>query len=209
MVGPYGKSSPLPGRAADILTFWFGDDPTLPVTPERRRLWFGGAPEIDREITSRFADDLQQASAGNYSGWSQTSRSALALLLLFDQFPRNIYRGSGEAYSYDPGARKICLDGLSTGSDTELDILERAFFYLPLEHSEDLALQDRSVALYQKLLDEAPDEHAETCRGFLDYALRHREIIERFGHFPHRNQALGRPSTREEDAFLTQPGSSF
>jgi len=199
----------LPDRAESILTFWFGTDPTRPVSPERRRIWFGGAPETDRQIRDRFLEDLSRASSGACSEWPRTPRGALAMLLLFDQFPRNIFRGTPEAYAFDPGARKICLEGLSEGIDGDLEIVERAFFYLPLEHSEDLALQDRSVALFQKLLDEAGPDLAETCRGFLDYALRHREIIERFGRFPHRNQVLGRTSTEKEKIFLTQPGSSF
>lgn len=194
----------------EILDFWFGNlKEGKPVPPARFDLWFGGAEATDRQIGERFAVDVELAAAGSYDAWSRTARGSLALILLLDQFPRNIYRGSSRAYAFDEKARHLCLAGLAAGQDRRLVTVERAFFYLPLEHAEDLALQQRSVAAFGELLQQSPAPLAEACRGFLDYAERHRAIIARFGRFPHRNAPLGRLSTAEEEAFLREPGSSF
>jgi uncharacterized protein (DUF924 family) len=193
-----------------VLDFWFGGlMEGEPVPPERFNLWFGGARTTDRQIRERFAADVERAGAGEYDGWRVFPRGTLALLILLDQFPRNIYRGSPRAYDFDGRARELCLAGLDEGQDRELNTVQRAFFYLPLEHAEDIALQQRSEAAFAELLRQAPGPLRETCRNFLDYAERHRAIIERFGRFPHRNSPLSRPSTAEEAAFLREPGSSF
>lgn len=194
----------------DLLDFWFGGlREGEPVPAERFRLWFGGAAATDRQIRERFAADVERAAAGAYDSWRASPRGALALIILFDQFPRNIHRGSPRAYALDDKACALCLAGLDAGQDRELITVERAFFYLPLEHAEDRALQQRSVASFAELLRQSPAALREVCRGFLDYAERHRAIIERFGRFPHRNVPLSRPSTAEEASFLREPGSSF
>jgi uncharacterized protein (DUF924 family) len=194
----------------DVLDFWFGGlREGEPVPPERFALWFGGAGTTDRQIRERFAADVERAGAGGYDGWRAFPRGTLALLILLDQFPRNIHRGYPRAYAFDGKARELCLAGLDEGEDRALNTVQRAFFYLPLEHAEDIALQQRSVAAFAELLRQAPAPLRETCRNFLDYAERHRAIIERFGRFPHRNSALSRPSTAEEETFLREPGSSF
>jgi uncharacterized protein (DUF924 family) len=194
----------------DVLDFWFGGlREGEPVPPERFALWFGGAGTTDRQIRERFAADVERAGAGGYDGWRTFPRGTLALLILLDQFPRNIHRGYPRAYAFDGKARELCLAGLDEGQDRALNTVQRAFFYLPLEHAEDIALQQRSVAAFAELLRQAPAPLRETCRNFLDYAERHRAIIERFGRFPHRNSALSRPSTAEEETFLREPGSSF
>jgi uncharacterized protein (DUF924 family) len=194
----------------DVLDFWFGGlREGEPVPPERFALWFGGAGTTDRQIRERFAADVEQAGAGGYDGWRAFPRGTVALLILLDQFPRNIHRGSPRAYAFDGKACELCLAGLDEGQDRALNTVQRAFFYLPLEHAEDIALQQRSVAAFAELLRQAPDPLRETCRNFLDYAERHRAIIERFGRFPHRNLSLSRPSTAEEETFLREPGSSF
>jgi uncharacterized protein (DUF924 family) len=194
----------------DVLDFWFGGiREGEPVPPERFALWFGGAGTTDRQIRERFAADVERAGAGGYDVWRVSPRGTLALLILLDQFPRNIYRGSARAYAFDGKARELCLAGLDEGQDRALNTFPRAFFYLPLEHAEDIDLQQRSVAAFAELLLQAPDPLRETCRNFLDYAERHRAIIQRFGRFPHRNSSLARPSTAEEEAFLREPGSSF
>jgi len=193
-----------------VLDFWFGrlrEGDAVP--PERFRLWFGGEARTDRLIAERFAGAVDRAAVGKCEQWRATPRGTLALLLVLDQFPRNIYRGSARAYGLDPMARAICLEGLEAGLDRRMQTVERAFFYLPLEHAEDPRLQERSVAAFSGLLQEAPEPLREMCRGFLDYALRHRAIILRFGRFPHRNAVLGRRSSPEEEAFLRQPGSTF
>ncbi len=194
----------------DVLEFWFGGLNEGELVPsERFDLWFGGAGTIDQQIRNCFADEVERAGEGAYDGWSVAPRGTLALLILLDQFPRNIFRGSPRAYAFDEKARDLCLRGLAAGQDRELITVERAFFYLPLEHAEDSVLQQLSVTAFTDLLSQAPDPLKETCRSFLDYAKRHRTIIERFGRFPHRNTSLSRPSTAGEEAFLREPGSSF
>ncbi len=197
-------------RSEKILRFWFGGlDPEGPLPRERLDLWFGGAAETDRLIRARFGEDVERAAAGEYLHWEQTPRCSLALILLLDQFTRNIHRDTPLAYASDGVARRICLQGLERGWDRELAWVERAFYYLPLEHAEESALQERSVALFRALAAEAPPLLREPAASFLDYAERHREVIARFGRFPHRNKTLGRPSSPEEEEFLRRPGSSF
>ncbi len=197
-------------RIESILEFWFAATPPAgPLPAERQELWFGGAEATDRLIRGRFAEDVQRAQSGEYDQWRQSPHGALALILLLDQFTRNMFRHSPAAYASDEKALRLCRAGLAQGQDQNLSILQRAFFYLPLEHAEEPQAQALSVALFAELLAQAPVGLKAACRGFLDYAERHREIIERFGRFPHRNQTLGRPSTAEEEEFLRQPGSSF
>ena len=194
----------------DVLTFWFGGlNEGEPVPSGRFDLWFGGAGTTDLQIRDCFAAEVDRAGRGAYDAWSVSPRGSLALIILLDQFPRNIFRGSPRAYAFDEKARDFCLRGMAAGQDRELITVERAFFYLPLEHAEDSALQQLSVAAFAKLFREAPDSLKETCRGFLDYAERHRAVIDRFGRFPHRNMSLSRTSTAEEEAFLREPGSTF
>jgi uncharacterized protein (DUF924 family) len=131
------------------------------------------------------------------------------LILLLDQLPRAIHRGTPAAFGQDAKARKLAEQGLESGADKLLRPIECLFFYLPLEHSEVLADQDRSVELFRELAASVPEAYRETFAAFIDYAVRHRNVIAEFGRFPHRNQILGRESTPEEKAFLEQPGSSF
>lgn len=196
-------------RAEEILRFWFGTNPEAEATAQRRRLWFGGEEATDRLIRDCFAVDVRRAAGGEYASWRHSARGTLALILLLDQFTRNIFRGSAAAYAEDEKARTLCLAGLEKGLDRRLGTVERAFFYLPLEHAEDRQLQQRSVQAFAALRNEAPPALRELCASFYDYALRHQEIIERFGRFPHRNAPLNRASSTEEEAFLQQPGSSF
>jgi uncharacterized protein (DUF924 family) len=131
------------------------------------------------------------------------------MVVVLDQFPRNIYRGQPRAFAYDDKALAITLEGIGQAVDRRLGLHERAFFYLPLEHSESLEIQDRSVERYASLVLSQPLEQREPARNYLNYAWQHYEIIKRFGRYPHRNAILGRPSTPEESEFLQQPGSSF
>jgi uncharacterized protein (DUF924 family) len=193
-----------------ILEFWFGTFPVAgPVPPERLRFWFGGEAQTDRQISDLFRDDVRLAMSGEYDQWAQTPKGTLALIILLDQFPRNMYRHTPAAYASDAKAVALCLAGLTKGQDRDLSVLERAFFYLPLEHTENLELQERSVRVFSHLSVDCPEDLREHCRVFLDYAVRHRDIIARFGRFPHRNKTLGRSSTPEEEDFLKEPGSSF
>ena len=196
-------------KAQDILDFWFGPDPLgagqlLP----RLRLWFGGEdpPEVlqlrDETIATRFGDHVDAAARGALDHWAGSPHRLLALILLLDQFPRHVFRGKARAYSHDARALALSMEGLQTGADAALAPAERLFFYLPLQHAESLAVQDESIAAYRRLLQEAPPAHARLFEGCLQFAEQHREVVRRFGRFPHRNAPLGRRSSPEELAFL-------
>jgi uncharacterized protein (DUF924 family) len=195
--------------AREVLDFWFGPPIAGPPSAERLRFWFAGEAQSDQLIRERFAVAVEQARAGHFQDWTSTPLGALALILLLDQFPRNIYRHSPLAYAADAQALRVCCDLMAKGHDRQLSLIERAFAYLPLEHAEDLHLQERSVEAFRGLLAEASAEWRQVTESFHDYAVRHRDVIARFGRFPHRNQVLGRLSTPEEEAFLKEPGSSF
>jgi len=193
-----------------IRSFWFGFDPDDAVTAQQRsKLWWSKNPEIDQEIRQRFAPYVEAVACHELDAWANRAGGLLALILLIDQFPRSMYRNSPKAFEYDTLAQQWSLNGIEHGLDKKLRPIERVFFYLPFEHSEDAAHQDLSVKLFTRLYQEVPPEHMDIFRGFLTFALRHRRIIERFGRFPHRNNALGRMSTSEEIDFLQTPGSSF
>ncbi|MDB5839899.1 MAG: hypothetical protein JWQ23_1851 [Herminiimonas sp.] len=193
-----------------ILTFWFGTQPDDGlVARQQAKLWWSKNPESDQEIRNRYELLVEQAGRGELDEWAIRPRSLLALILLTDQFPRNIFRNAPKAFQFDPIARRLCLAGLEQGLDLLLRPIERVFFYLPLEHAESLSLQDRSVELYISLCRQVPPTQLDVFNGYLDYALRHRHVIERFGRFPHRNSILNRQSTVEERQFLAEPGSSF
>ena len=197
-------------RALEILTFWFGDlDEHGHVKQSRAALWWKGAEETDRLLRDRFADDLARGAEGQRDHWAEHARGRLALIITLDQFPRSMFRGTPRAFAADARARELCLQGLARDQHRELGLSERVFFYMPLEHAEDRDLQRRSVELFEELLADAPGHLGEPYEAYLDYAVRHRDIVERFGRFPHRNAILGRASTAEELAFLEQPGSSF
>jgi uncharacterized protein (DUF924 family) len=198
-------SSPIHPRANAILDFWFGD-PTLPNSDygQQRQVWFKKDVDFDATIRHQFLADYEQASQGQFDTWGQTPRSCLALILLLDQVPRNIFRGSSQSFATDPQALEVSRQGLALQWDRQLIPVERIFFYLPFEHSEDLADQNCSLRLFQSLVQDHPE--LDTT---LDYAKRHRAVIQQFGRFPHRNDILHRASTPEEQEFLKQPGSSF
>jgi uncharacterized protein (DUF924 family) len=194
----------------ELLEFWFGDDPDdAAVAEARAELWWGHRQETDELLQARFGAAASAAAAGALDHWTGSPRGRLALILLLDQLPRAIHRGTPAAFEQDTEARRVAEKGLESGADKLLRPIERLFFYLPFEHSEDLADQDRSAALFRDLSASVPEAHRVTFAGFVDYAVRHREVIARFGRFPHRNAILGRESTPEEKAFLEEPGSSF
>jgi uncharacterized protein (DUF924 family) len=193
-----------------LLDFWFGDDADDAATAERQApLWWKKNPELDERCRALFLPQVEAAAAGGLPDWAATARGRLALILLTDQLPRNLYRGSARAFASDPLAQRYCLERLDSGADRSLRPVERVFFYLPLEHAESLALQERSVALFGALAEAVPAAARKWFDGYRDYALRHRDIVARFGRFPHRNAALGRATTAEEADFLRTPGSSF
>jgi len=197
-------------RAATILEFWFGrlDAAGLPDQRVERR-WFNADDAFDAEVRARFEPDLRNAAAGRLTRWERDPRSALALVILFDQFPRNMYRGKPRAFLFDEHARAVAGRAVGRGLDARLQPIERVFLYMPFEHSEDAADQTESVRLFRQLADAVPEEQRERFRGYLGYALQHREVIDRFGRFPHRNEVLGRASTLQETAFLEEGASTW
>lgn len=193
-----------------ILEFWFGSDPNDgAVAKEKSALWWSKNPQTDDEIRERFENCVRRAAAGELSDWQASPRGRLALIVLTDQFRRNIYRDSPEAFAQDAQALAWSLEGIAQAMDLKLRPIERVFFYLPLEHAESLDLQERSVRQFRHLIDEVSDDQKKIFAEYLDFAVRHRDIIARFGRFPHRNRILDRTSTDDESAFLSQPGSRF
>jgi uncharacterized protein (DUF924 family) len=196
--------------AESIVAFWFGNDPDdRAVVEQQSSLWWVKNEETDREIRRRFLAGLEAAAAGELDAWRATPHGTLSLILLTDQFSRNMFRGSARSFATDPLARSWAEAAIDFRQDIELRLVERVFVYLPFEHSESLADQRRSVELYRSLLEQADSELEGPFRQYLDFAIAHRDIVERFGRFPHRNRILRRESSPEEIAFLEQPGSAF
>ena len=194
----------------DLMEFWFGvESDDAAVAENQAELWWGHRTETDELLQARFGAAASAAAAGVFDHWTGSPRGRLALLLLLDQLPRAIHRATPAAFAQDARAREVAEQGLDSGADRLLRPIERLFFYLPFEHSEDLADQDRSVELFRELVTSVPTAQRETFAAFVDYAARHRAVIARFGRFPHRNLILGRESTPEEKTFLEQPGSAF
>jgi uncharacterized protein (DUF924 family) len=189
--------------------YWFGGTADDEAGQRQSKLWWGKHARLDAELTERFGSLVAAARSGKLEQWNDSAQGRLALILLTDQLPRNVFRGTPDAFASDPQARQLCLAGLERGDDSVLKPIERVFFYLPLEHSESMRDQEHAVRLYTALFQAVPQSVIEQYRGFLTYALRHRRVIERFGRFPHRNAILGRQSSPEEVAFLAEPGSSF
>ena len=185
----------------EVVDFWFTE-----LSPKE---WFKGGDSVDKAIADRFSETVDAVYSGQHDDWLDTAEGRLAAILTLDQFPRNLYRREPRSFSYDDKALKWCLDGIAKGVDLELKPIQRVFFYLPLEHSEEMENQDLSLEKFAKLVTSVDLDEREQYRGFLNYAWRHYEIIKRFGRYPHRNDVLGRESTGKELNFLEQPGSSF
>ena len=198
---------------ATIHAFWFGatadEDDEPDIVACQSALWWKKQPEVDAEIRLRFAPLVARAAVGELDDWLARPRGRLALILLTDQFPRNIWRGQAAAFAFDVLALRWTKEVLARGLEGELRPIERVFLYLPLEHSENLADQRESVRLFDALAAAVEPALRTAFAGYLDYARRHLEIIERFGRFPHRNAALGRETSPAEAEFLRQPGSRF
>jgi uncharacterized protein (DUF924 family) len=181
------------GRIDEILLFWFGDG----SDPELERRWFTQDAAFDEACRAGFFADQERAGAGALDSWQQTPAGALALILLLDQFPRNIFRGSPGAFATDAKARATAKAALARGFDLTLPAAYRPFLYLPFQHSENLADQEESVRLFHQLAAQEP-----TMAGHVQYAEHHLDVIRRFGRFPHRNAVLRRASTPQEMEFL-------
>lgn len=186
-----------------VLDFWFGP-PTDPAHTQSRPQWFRKDPAFDADISRRFGALIDEALRGGLQDWSATPEGTLARILVLDQFTRNTGRDTPRAFAGDAQALALARALVASGADRTLTGVQRQFAYLPFEHSESLADQDTSIRLFAQLGQDEP-----ALAGLLEWAERHRVIVARFGRFPHRNAALGRPSTPEEAAFLLQPGSGF
>jgi uncharacterized protein (DUF924 family) len=201
-------------RVADpeeLLEFWFADAATgsSEAVERRNRVWFSGGAPFDRECSDRFAATLAAAASGELDDWTESPRGRLAVIVLLDQLSRNIYRGTAAAFRHDDRALTVCREGIERGHYKRLSPIERSFFYLPLEHAEDRDAQALSVRQLEVLVEEGPEELREQLEANADYARRHRDIIERFGRFPHRNAVLGRSSSPDEQAYLADDAPRF
>jgi len=183
--------------AADILDFWFGD------RAGARDVWFRKDAAFDDMIRARFGAAVDAAVGGAFAEWTAHPAGALAVVLLVDQFTRNLFRDTARMFSGDARALAVAESAVAAGFDRALAPLERWFLYMPFEHAEDLAAQDRSIALFTRLVDETG------LAAPLEWAEKHATVVRRFGRYPHRNAMLGRPSTPDEVAFLAEPGSRF
>lgn len=192
-------------RSEEVLEFWFGTAaPDEPPGPDKFRLWFQGGEEVDRQIRERFGDDVERARRGDLEQWAETPRGRLALIILLDQFSRNLHRGSAAAFANDSAALKLTLEGLASGHDAALSCVEQLFFVLPLEHAEDIAMQNRMLAYLDDWAKRLPAALTSIAKGVQDFAQEHHRVIARFGRFPTRNEALGRTSTPEEAAHVLE-----
>ena len=195
----------------DLLDFWFDVDPSNAESLEQQyRRWFASTPEEDHALEQRFGSLARAAAAGELDPCSGSPQGRLALILLLDQFPRNLWRGQAEAFAHDEKALALCLGGIDEGMPGKLSAIERVFFLLPLQHAESMAAQDLSIHMYRELCNEpAPEPLADALGNVADYAVAHQRIVQRFGRFPHRNEALDRESTEEELEYLQSGGARF
>lgn len=191
----------MPTAAGYVLDFWFAEANAV--------RWFAVDAAFDEDIRECFGHATAAAADGQLDDWTATPPGWLALLILLDQCPRNLYRGDPRAWAQDVKAQRMVLSGIARGDDRRLSPLQRVFAYMPLEHAENMDLQQISVEQFGALCKEVPREQRGRFEGFFDYARRHCEVIARFGRFPHRNAALGRTSRPEELLYLVQPGAGF
>ena len=197
-------------RIEAILAFWFKEhELSAPQIDRRMDIWFGEDPVFDHEIEKEFADDVDLASKSKLDHWAAEPHGRLALILLIDQFRRNIYRNTAKAFSKDRLALKLCVEGAVEKKDKGLTPIQRVFFYMPLQHAESAKVQAKSVALYNRLAESVSPTDQETFLTVAQFAELHKDIIDQFGRFPHRNKLLGRANTPEEDEYLAGDSPDF
>lgn len=197
-------------RIEAILAFWFKEhELSAPQIDRRMDIWFGEDPVFDHELEKEFADEVELASEGKLDHWAAEPHGRLALILLIDQFRRNIYRNSAKAFSKDRLALKLCVEGAVEKKDKGLTPIQRVFFYMPLQHAESAKVQAKSVALYNRLAESVSPTDQETFLTVAQFAELHKDIIDQFGRFPHRNKLLGRENTPEEDEYLAGDSPDF
>jgi uncharacterized protein (DUF924 family) len=194
--------------------YWFGPLRDGFPVEDRNALWFRGGARVDAEIRARFAEPVERAVAGGFAEWEGNADGEAALVLLLDQFPRNLWRRTARAFAGDARAQRIVRAAVSAGRDQQLPLVKRLFFYMPLEHSEQLADHNLCVSLFEQMVaspevERAGPQAAATVASMLDFAVRHRAIIEKFGRYPYRNAVLGRANTKAEQEWLDAGGERF
>ena len=193
----------------EVLSLWFRErDHDTPGVDARMNFWFGEDPELDIQIRHRFGNLIKAATQGELDHWATDAEGRLALIIVLDQFRRNVYRGKPEAFSHDREALKLCVEGAIKGHDKALPPLHRAFFYMPMQHVESRKVQEKSVAVFRDLANGVSGTEQDTFHLFADFAELHRDIVAQFGRFPHRNVILGRESTAVEREYL-EDGPTF
>ena len=199
----------------EIIDFWFdttqghSELSDVAINQQQSSLWWQKNEQLDTSIRQRFQPTLKALLRGQYNDWLTDAEGRLAAIIVLDQFSRNMYRNSALSFTQDSLALHWCLEGIRSGQDQLLRPIQRVFFYMPLEHAESPQMQALCAEKFQQLKDDAPESFRSAADDFIGFARRHQEIIDRFGHFPHRNAMLGRETTAEEKDFLQQPGSSF
>ncbi|MCP5091346.1 MAG: DUF924 domain-containing protein [Gammaproteobacteria bacterium] len=197
-------------RIDAVLAFWFKEhELSAPQIDRRMDIWFSEDPVFDHEIEKEFADEIAKASKGQLDHWTSKSQGRLALIILIDQFRRNIHRNTAKAFSKDQLALKLCVQGAMEKADRELTPIQKVFFYMPLQHAESRKVQAKSVELYRRLAETVSPTLRETFMTVAQFAELHKDIIDRFGRFPHRNQLLNRENTPEEDEYLAGDAPDF
>jgi uncharacterized protein (DUF924 family) len=192
-----------------IYDYWFGQIKNGTTLEKRNTLWFGAKAETDHYILAHFESLLNDAFKGYLDEWTRSPKGSMALIILLDQFPLNMYRKQAKAYSFESKALEVCNHGLSLNYHKKLSFIENIFYYLPLEHSESADHQTKSVELYTQLASEADSAHKEHAQNALNYAKSHQAIIKQFSRFPHRNNVLNRNTTPEENILLENPSNRF
>ena len=197
-------------RIDKILAFWFKEQElSAPQIDRRMDIWFGEDEVFDLECKKEFADDVEMASDGALDHWAHQPRGRLALILLLDQFRRNIYRNTAAAFAKDRVALKLCVEGARDKKDQGLTAIQKAFFYMPLQHAESLKVQEKGVQIFRRLAEAVSPTYRETFETMATFAELHHDIIEQFGRFPHRNELLGRDNTAEEAEYLAGDSPDF
>jgi len=193
-----------------VLDFWFCDSELdSPQLDSRMDRWFGANDELDEQIRQEFGELIEMASSDQLDTWTQTPQGRLALIILLDQFRRNIYRGTVDAYTHDKKALRFAIEGTMAGDHKQLSSVQRMFFFMPLQHAESLKIQEKSVSIFNALARAVPGTLHETFLAAAQFAELHRDIVAEFGRFPHRNAVLGRPNSSSETDYLSSDGPTF
>ncbi|CAH0533170.1 hypothetical protein VST7929_01032 [Vibrio stylophorae] len=192
-----------------VLDYWFGELNGEITKDDQMQKWFAADSDLDDEIRQRFQTLVSAAGSGHLADWAQSPKGTLALIILLDQFPRNLYRGLSAAFRFDAMALAYCRRGLAQEFDMALSPIERVFFYLPLEHSEQVEDQEESMFRFDQLRKVVSTRNRPLFDNFYAYAQQHQSIIDEFGRYPHRNACLGRLSTSEERHWLAKHQGGF